>query len=190
MSENYRIISSPRGEPRAVGDTGVCVRVQVSGYPSRRWSRDLGARLTTELAGHPSAAHLRVNVDDLVQGNEIVLDGVEDYDAAGLADALRRAVDGANHACAEEPDRAPNVTQGEADAVASHMPLGESRQPAITDAGHDPRCPDCGQEVPVTTGDRGTGDQLALGDMDCPNCDARLVRDVAGHADRGWRLAD
>ena len=191
MSENYRIISPPRGEPRAVGNTGVCVRVQVSGYPSRRWSRDLGARLTSELVGHPSAAHLRVNVDDLVQGDEIVLDGIEDRDTAGLADALRRAVDAANHAVVEEPDRAPNVTQGEADAVASHMSLGVSRrQAAIPDAGHDPRCPRCGQEVPVTAGDQGSGDQVALSDRGCPNCDARLVRDVEGHADRGWRLAD
>jgi hypothetical protein len=31
---------------------------------------------------------------------------------------------------------------------------------------------------------------LAVGDRDCPGCGARLVREVQGHADRGWRLAD
>jgi predicted RNA-binding Zn-ribbon protein involved in translation (DUF1610 family) len=190
MSEDYRIISAPRGEPRAVGDAGVCVRVQLSGFPSRRWSRDLGARLTRELVGHPSAAHLSVNVDHLVQGDEIVLDGVEDRDAAGLAAALRRAVDAANHVDVATSDRVPNVTQAEADSVASHMPIDESGQAAITDAADDPLCPSCGQAVPVTTGDRESGDQLALSELDCPNCGARLVRVMDGHADGGWRLAD
>jgi hypothetical protein len=34
------------------------------------------------------------------------------------------------------------------------------------------------------------GDQLALDWMGCPNCGALLVRDVEGHADRGWRLEE
>ncbi len=127
MSEDYRIISPARGEPRALGQVGVCVRVQLSGHPSRRWSRDMGARLTTELVGHPSAAHLHVNVEELVRGDEIVLDGVEDRDTAGLADALRRAVDGANQADAPQADRAPNVSQNEADTVAGNMPVEEPR---------------------------------------------------------------
>ncbi len=138
MSEVYRIISPPRAEPRALGDAGVLVRVQLSGRPSRRWSHGLGARLTSELLGHPSAAHLRVNVDDLVQGDEIVLDGIEDRDAPGLADALRRAVDATNQVDVEESDRVPNVTQSEADTVASHMPLGESGSAPIADAADDP----------------------------------------------------
>jgi hypothetical protein len=190
MSENYSIISPPRGEPRSLGDVGVRVRVKLSGCPSRRWSRDLGARLTRELVGHPSAAHLLVNVDDLVQRDEIVFDGIEDRGMPGLADALRRAVEAANRADAKGPDRAPNVTQGEADAVASHISLGEFAQGTITDAGNDPPCPRCRQIVPATAGDREAGDQLAVGEMDCPSCGARLVRDVRGHAARGWRLAD
>src|SRR5436305_9247467 len=105
MPDDYRIISPFRGEPRGLGDTGVCVRVQLSGCPSRRWSRELGARLTTELVGHASAAHLRVHVDDRVQGDEIVLDGVEDHDTPGLADALRRAIDATNHLGVDESDR-------------------------------------------------------------------------------------
>ena len=125
MSEDYRIISRARGEPRSRGDVGVRVRVRLSGRPSRRWSLDLCARLATELIGHSGAAHLRVNVNELVQGNEIVLDGVEDRDTPALADALRRAVDAANRAAPGEAGRAPNVTQREADAVASHIPLND-----------------------------------------------------------------
>ena len=190
MSEDYRIVSPARGEPRALGEVGVCVRVQLSGRPSRRWSRDMGARLTTELVGHPSAAHLRVNVDELVQGDEIVLDGVEDRDPAGLAAALQRAVDGANQAETREADRAPNVTQNEADAIAGHMPVETSHQAAVTDPSNDPQCPRCGQAVPAAAGDRTAGDQLAVGERDCPNCGTRIVREVDGHADRGWRLTD
>ena len=189
MPEDYRIISAPRGEPRALGNVGVCVRVQLSGYPSRRWSRLMGARLTSELLGHPGAAHLHVNVDELIQGDEIVLDGVEDRDTASLTDALQRAVDAANRADEEEGDRVPNVTQHEADAVADHMLVEESDQAAITAASSGPPCPRCGEAVPTTAGDRETGEQLAVGERDCPSCGASLVREVDGHADRGWRLA-
>ncbi len=196
MTEDYRIISPARGEPRAVGEVGVCVRVQLSGRPSRRWSRDMGARLTSELVGHPGAAHLRVNVDELVRGDEIVLDGVEDRETASLADALQRAVDGANRVDAEEVDRVPNVTQDEADAVASGMPVEESGhveefgQTAATDASNEPPCPRCGETVSATAGDRDAGDQFAVGERDCPSCGSRIVRALDGHADRGWRLAD
>jgi hypothetical protein len=190
MSENYSIISRARGEPRSLGDVGVCVRVQLSGHPSRRWSRDMGARLTTELIGHPGTAHLCVNVNELVQGNEIVLDGVEDLDAPALADALRRAIAAANQTEMHQADHAPNVTQGTADAIASHMRINEPDASAGMGAGDAPPCPRCGEAVPVTTGDRGAGDQLALGELECPSCGARLVRDVEGHVDRGWRCSD
>jgi hypothetical protein len=190
MSEDYRIISLPRGEPRSRGDVGVRVRVQLSGCPSRRWARDLSARLTRELVAHPGAAHLRVNVADVVQGNEIVLDGIEDRETPSLAEAIRRAVDAANLADADETTQVPNVTQREAEAVASHIPLDDSASGAAAAGDIDPPCPRCGQAVPVTVGDRDAGDQLAVGEIDCPACGARLVRDVEGHADRGWRPAD
>ena len=190
MSEDYCIISPPRGEPRSLGDVGVRVRVQLSGRPSRRWSRDLSARLARELVGHPGASHLRVNVNELVQGDEIVLDGIEDRDTSALADAVRRAVDAANLADSDEADQAPNVTQREADTVASHIPLSDARHAATTGAGHDTPCPRCGEAVPIAAGDRGAADQLVVGEMDCPSCGAPLVRDVEGHADRGWRVAD
>jgi hypothetical protein len=190
MSEDYRIVSPPRGEPRSLGDVGVQVRVQLSGRPSRRWSRDLGARLTRELVGHPGVAHLRVNVNELVSGDEIVLDGVEDREMPGLADALGRAIDAANRAAVDEVDRVPNVAQREADTVASHIPLSDSRPAEAAGAGNDPPCPCCGQPVTVAAGDRGAGDQLALNEMDCPSCGTRLVRAVEGHADQGWRLVE
>ena len=190
MSEDYRIVSPPRGEPRLLGDVGVQVRVQLSGRPSRRWSRDLGARLTRELVGHPGAAHLRVNVNELVLGDEIVLDGVEDREMPALADALRRAVDAANRAAIDEVNRVPNVTQREADTVASHIPLSDPSAAGAAGAGSDPPWPRCGQPVPVAAGDRGVGDQLAVNEMDCPSCGARLVRAVEGHADHGWRRVE
>jgi hypothetical protein len=190
MSENHLIISQARGEPRSLGDIGVRVRVRLSGFPSRRWSKDLCARLTTQLIGHPGAAHLHVDANELVQGNEIVLDGVEDRDAMTLADALRRAVDATNQTTVDQPARRPNVTQREAETVASHMRLSRPVVSAATGAGADPPCPRCGAGVPVTVGDRGAGDQLAVGDLECPGCGARLLRDVQGPADHGWRTAD
>jgi hypothetical protein len=44
--------------------------------------------------------------------------------------------------------------------------------------------------VPVTTANLESGDQLAVDRTECLNCGAHLVRDIDGHADRGWRLAE
>jgi hypothetical protein len=85
MSEDHHIVTRARGEPLAAGSVGVRVRIQLSGYPSRRWMRDLGGCLTRELLGHPAIGHLRLNVNDIVQGNEIVLEGVEEREAPSLA---------------------------------------------------------------------------------------------------------
>lgn len=124
MSEDYRIISAPRGEPRPAGCVGVRVRFQLSGSPSRRWSRGLGARLACELLGHPSVGHLRIDANQIVQGDQIVLDGVEAGEAATLAGALERAIDASNRAAIGEPMQAPNVTQHEADAIAGQISVG------------------------------------------------------------------
>jgi hypothetical protein len=192
MSEDHRIISPPRGEPRSPGDVGVRVRVQLSGRPSRRWSRHLAAQLTLELAGNPSTSRLRVNVTDLVQGDDdIVLDGVEDRDTTTLAAALRHAVDAANRTQGDNADQPTNVTQRDADRVASHIPLSEARPQAATREGDDPPCRRCGQPVPVVaTGDRADGDQLVLREVNCPSCGAHLVRSVEGHTDHGWSLGE
>ena len=190
MSEHYEIINHARGKPRAAGCVGVRVLVPLSGCPSRRWTHAFGGHLVTELTGHAAVGHLRINLDELVHGDQIVLEGVEPGEASALGEPLRRAVDAANRAEADQANRPPNVTQAEADAVASQIPLNASGPEATTAAGHDPPCPRCGEPVPVTGGNPEAGSQLALAEMDCPSCGARLVRDVEGHVDRGWRLAD
>jgi len=62
---------------------------------------------------------------------------------------------------------------------------------AMSGAASTYACPQCGHGVPITapTADE-TGEQLALDQTDCSNCGATLLRDVDGHADRGWRLRD
>src|SRR5437764_10033805 len=150
MSEDYCIISEPRGEPRSIGNVGVCVRIRLSGYPSRRWSRNLGARLTRELVGHRHVGHLRINVNDIVQGDEIVLDGVEDREAPAIASALQRAVDGANHAAAGEGDLRPNVAQHEAEEVAGHIVLDQPGDTVPSTHGDESPCPCCSQRVSMT----------------------------------------
>ena len=49
-------------------------------------------------------------------------------------------------------------------------------------------CPQCGQHLAATSTSLELGDQLAVDQLECPNCGANLVRDIDGHADRGWRL--
>jgi hypothetical protein len=94
----------------------VRVRIPLSGCPSRRWSRDLSARLANELVGHPAVGHLRLN--DVVHGNQIVLEGVEEREAPLLSDALARAVTATNAECTTEPEPAANVAQPRADVIA------------------------------------------------------------------------
>ncbi len=118
MSEDYHIVGRARGEPLPEGCTGVRVLVQLSGCPSRRWSRDLAARLSQELVGHAAVGHLRLNVNDIVQADQIVLDGIEQREAPALGDALELAVDAANRASAEAPNPPPNTTRKEADVIA------------------------------------------------------------------------
>ena len=85
-----------------MGRVGVRLRIPLSGGPSGRWSRDLSARLTAEFTGRPNVGHLVLN--EVVQGREIVLDGVEDGEADALAGAVERAVEATNRACADAPD--------------------------------------------------------------------------------------
>jgi hypothetical protein len=127
MPEYYEIINHARGEPRAAGSVGVRVYVQLSGRPSRGWSQALGARLATELTGHAAVGHLRINVNELVQGDQIVLEGVEPNEASELAQPLQRAIDGANQAATTGPHRAPNATQQEAEAIAGQFDANEPR---------------------------------------------------------------
>ena len=120
MAERHTIVSEARGEPLPSGRVGVRLYVPLSGSPSGRWSRDLSARLTTELTGRSAVGHLRLN--DIVQGDHIVLEGVEELEASTLADALQRAVEATNDACedrAEPPDE--NMPPHAADAIAQRM---------------------------------------------------------------------
>jgi hypothetical protein len=116
MSEHYRIVGASHGEPLPAGRVGVRVRVPLSGCPSGRWSHDLKARLTNELVGHPAVGHLRL--DNIIQADQIVLDGVEDREAPLLSHALVRAIDATNAACGDETSPSANVPQPEADAIA------------------------------------------------------------------------
>ena len=118
MSEDYQIASRARGEPLPEGCTGVRVRVQLSGCPSRGWSHDLAARLSQELVAHAAVGHLRLNVNDIVQADQIVLEGVEQREAPALGDALEQAIDGANRASTGTPNPPPNMARKEADAIA------------------------------------------------------------------------
>jgi hypothetical protein len=192
MSEDYRIVSEPRGEPRSADCVGARVRVRLSGCPSRRWTRDLGARLARELTGHASAGHLRIDVNDIVQGDHIVLDGVEPEEAKELAAALQRAVEAANAATAREEEAdVPNMSQREADAIAREVSVnpGDAHSAAGKPVDERP-CPRCKQPVSVTMTNVETGDQLAVEHRECPGCGAALVRNIEGYADRGWRLAE
>ncbi len=121
MSEKHHIVGFARGEPLAAGRVGVRVRFALSGSPSSRWSRDLRARLTLELSGRAAVGHLRLN--DIVQGSEIVLEGVESAEASTIAGAVERAVDAANTDCAdkEDVDQTGTLGQPEANAIADEV---------------------------------------------------------------------
>jgi hypothetical protein len=127
MSEEHHIVGLARGEPLPRGRVGVCLRFPLSGAPSARWSRDLGARLTLELTGHRAVGHLRLN--EIVQGQEIVLEGVESEEASNIAGAVERAIASANHDCADgtDADQGKNVRQTEAEAIARDVRASQQR---------------------------------------------------------------
>lgn len=100
MPEEHQIVGLACGEPLPDGRVGVCLRFPLSGIPSARWSSDLTARLGVELTGRAAVGHLRLN--QLVQGREIVLEGVESEEASHIAGAVERAVDAANYDCADD----------------------------------------------------------------------------------------
>jgi hypothetical protein len=119
MSEHHQIAGSSQGEPLPEGRVGVRVRVPLSGCPSGRWSQDLSARLAKELVGHPAVGHLRLN--NIVHGDQIILEGVEEREAPLLSKALRRAIDATNAAGIEDAAEPANVVQDQADAIARQV---------------------------------------------------------------------
>jgi hypothetical protein len=52
----------------------------------------------------------------------------------------------------------------------------------------EPRCPQCGEPVPLTITTSESGDQLTPEQIECTGCGALLERAVEGHSDHGWRL--
>ena len=121
MSEHHSIVGKAWGEPLPKGRVGARLRVALSGSPSPRWSLDLSARLTNELTGEPAIGHLSLN--DIVQGDQIVLEGVEEPEAPNLACALRRAVEATNEACEERRSATENMPRGRASAIAQQCPV-------------------------------------------------------------------
>src|SRR4051794_37134854 len=121
MTEHHRIVGPASGEPLPEGSVGVRVRIGLSGCPSRRWSRDLSARLANALVGHPAVGHLRLN--DLVRGDQIVLEGVEEREAPLLWEALARAVAATNAECPTDFEPAAKIAQLRADAIASEIAI-------------------------------------------------------------------
>jgi hypothetical protein len=119
MSEHHQIVSDASGEPQAMGSVGVRVRIRLSGRPSRRWSHALRSNLSRELVGHTTVGHIRL--DGIVQGDEIILEGVEASEAPTLAGSLQRAVEATNKAEISEDVPSPNMAQADADAVADQI---------------------------------------------------------------------
>ncbi len=124
ISEDYQIVSRARGEPLPEGCTGVRVRLQLSGYPSPRWSRDLAARLSRELVGHVAVGHLRLNVNDIVHGTRSS-SKASSSEAPALGDALEKAIDAANRASTGAPKPPPNMTRKDADGIARTIDVHE-----------------------------------------------------------------
>jgi hypothetical protein len=122
MSETHRLTGEVHGEPLPAGRVGARVRVPLTGTPGPQWSRILTAHLAHDLTGHCAVGHLHLS--ELVQGREVVLEGVEEREAAALGSCLRHAVDAANHAC--ESDAAPepaNMSPQDAEAIAHLVQL-------------------------------------------------------------------
>jgi hypothetical protein len=122
VPEDHQIVGESHAEALPVGRVGVRVRLQLSGSPSGRWSSALSANLYREFIGHAAVGHLRL--DQIVQGDEIVLDGVEESEAPTLAGTLRRAVDATNKTLVRDIEPAANVAQEEADAIARQINRG------------------------------------------------------------------
>ena len=84
-------------------------------------------RLSRELVGHAAVGHLRLNVNDIVQTDQIVLEGVEASEASVLGGALERAVDAANRASTSGAlNPTPNVAQEGADGIAQTIEVHQS----------------------------------------------------------------
>jgi len=82
------------------------------------------ARLATSLTGHAAIGHLKL--DHLVQGSDIVIEGVESGEAEHLGPVLRAAIEAANGACDCDPvlELPRNMPQARADELARAVEAG------------------------------------------------------------------
>jgi hypothetical protein len=124
MSERHAIAGPARGECLPEDRVGACVRLPLDGPPSLRWSDALTAHLAVALTGHPGVGHLRLN--HVVQGADIVLEGIEPVDAEDLGPAVRAAMEAADRACERAPEEEcrRNMEQVVADRVARAIEAG------------------------------------------------------------------
>jgi hypothetical protein len=122
VTETHHIAGTARGEPRPEGNVGARVRVPLSGAPSPRWSRALSAQLANALIGHAAVGHLRM--DELVQGSDLVLDGVEEREAPALGPCLEQAVAAANACVHADGEPTPaNMPRDAAEKIATDVHL-------------------------------------------------------------------
>jgi hypothetical protein len=124
MTERHAIAGPARGETLSAGHVGARIRVPLDTAPTPRWSDAMAARLATSLSGHAAVGHLKLN--QLVQGGDIVIEGVEPAEAEQLGPVLLEAIEAANRICdgdaiAEEPR---NMAQAQADDVARSVDAG------------------------------------------------------------------
>jgi hypothetical protein len=122
MTETHHIAGTARGEPLPAGRVGARVRVPLTGAPSPRWARAFSAQLANALTGHAAVGHL--HLDQLVQGSDVVLEGVEEAEAPALGPCLERAVAAAN-ACgsADGEPSPPNMPPAVAEKIATEVHL-------------------------------------------------------------------
>jgi hypothetical protein len=129
MSESHQLSGEVHGEPRPSGRVGARVVVSLTGTPGPGWSQALTAHLVQDLTGHRAVGHLHVS--GIVQGRALVLEGVEDREAAALGRCLRHAVELANHACENDPPPyETNMSPQEAQAIAQEVEQELGVQPS------------------------------------------------------------
>jgi hypothetical protein len=129
MGEIHNIAGPPRAEPLGSGRVGARVRIPLTGTPSPHWSRIVTARLSAALTGHPAVGHLAIT--DIVQGAELVLEGVEAAEAGRLGPAISQALAAANREVRPGDSAVPtaNMSQEEADEIAHRIELHYTRPP-------------------------------------------------------------
>jgi hypothetical protein len=105
------------------------VRLPLDSAPTPHWSDAMSSRLAVSLTGHAAIGHLKLN--HLVQGREIVIEGVEPAEAEQLGPVLRAAIESANRICDVDPvvEDPRNMAQAQADDLARSVAAGAGLDP-------------------------------------------------------------